>query len=695
MNSKPEILAPAGDTPAFLAAMAAGADAIYLGLKHFSARMQAQNFSLTELSRLTELAHSENRRVYIALNTLLKPSDPLPAGRLLARIARFSPECLPDALIIQDPGVGLIARQAGYSGELHFSTIANVTHTKALAIAQNMGASRVILPRELSIDEVKTVAAACPSDLELEFFVHGALCWCVSGRCWWSSYMGGKSGLRGRCVQPCRRVYKQKGKEGRFFSCFDLSLGPLTKTLLDIPQLSSWKIEGRKKGPHYVFYVVTAYKMLRDNPDDPQARKEAEAILSMALGRQTTKARFLPQGQLDPTRNPTHTQVGAEQTSSGLFCGRLKMEDDPSQTQFKKGKLKKGERPQDIKVARFILSPRFNLIPQDYLRIGYEDEPWHATQSVSKVLPKGGTLTFTIPRHKWPKNGTPVFLIDRKEPELMALLKDWNIKLDKFKGEAPEDVDFRLDMPSVARSEKRYEIYLQANIPQGKATRRALRSNSFMGLWLGPKPLQELSRTLFGRISWWLPPVIWPNEEDRWALLISNAIRSGARHFVCNSQWQRAFFPTGDAKPEGLSLSLGPFVNLANAFSLQSMADLGFERAVISPELAQEDVLSLPHQSPLPLGIVLSGFFPMGISRHTLDPLKAGELFASPKKEAFWSRRYGENTWIYPAWPLDLTEKRNELEKAGYSFFVHFEENIPKELEVQRTSSFNWDIELL
>ena len=685
---KPEILAPAGDPPAFLAALAAGADAIYIGLKHFSARMQAQNFSLNELSRLTELAHSEGRRVYVALNTILKPKDPEPAGRLLARVARLAPEMRPDALIVQDPGALLLARQAGYDGELHLSTLANVTHAKALTVAKELGASRVIMPRELSIDELRSVGEACPEGLDLEFFVHGALCWCVSGRCWWSSYMGGKSGLRGRCVQPCRRVYKQKGKEGRFFSCLDLSIGTLSKTLLDIPHLTSWKIEGRKKGPHYVFYAVTAYKMLRDYPDDSSARKEAEGILQMALGRATTKARFLPQGNIDPTN-------GSDQTSSGLFCGKLGRETELDLTPFKRGKLKKSERPQEAKTGRFTFTPRFNLIPQDYLRIGYEDESWHATHSVSKFLPKGGTLTLTIPRHKWPKHGTPVFLIDRREPELMQILREWNGKLDKFTGSQETPVDFEPVWPQAVRPEKRYELHLRSNIPQGKDTRGALRSDRIMGLWLGPKPMQELSRTLFVRISWWLPPVIWPDEEDRWAHMISNAIRSGARNFVCNAPWQTAFFPSGDARPEGLSLTAGPFCNLANAFSLQLMSDLGFVKAVVSPELSGEDFIKLPRQSPLPIGVVLSGFWPMGVSRHTLEPLKVGETFASPKSENFWARRYGGNTWIYPAWPLDLNEHRMELEKAGYSFFVHLEENAPGDLEVKRTSSFNWDLDML
>ena len=222
----------------------------------------------------------------------------------------------------KDPGAMALARQAGFEGELHLSTLANVTHQAALNEAARLGASRVILPRELSIDEIREICAAAPQGLDLELFVHGALCYCVSGRCYWSSYLGGKSGLRGRCVQPCRRVYKHKNREGAFFSCLDLSLDLMAKTLLDIPNLSAWKIEGRRKGPHYVYYVTSAYKMLRDNPSDPEVKKAVEDILEMALGRPSTRGRFLPQHEAPVTspdgrrfRPPTSLPVRNSATS--------------------------------------------------------------------------------------------------------------------------------------------------------------------------------------------------------------------------------------------------------------------------------------------------------------------------------------------------------------------------------------------
>ncbi|WP_165176303.1 peptidase U32 family protein [Desulfovibrio sp. ZJ369] len=712
---RPEILAPAGDAPSFLAALAAGADAVYLGLKHFSARMQAENFGLTELSRLTDLAHAENARVYVAMNTLIKPSETAAAYRLAARLAR---QVRPDGLIIQDPGMLDLARQAGFEGGLFLSTLANLTHPEALRQALALGAGRVILPRELSIDEIRRMGEACPQGLDLECFVHGALCYCVSGRCYWSSYMGGKSGLRGRCVQPCRRVYRQggaaalalarhaekeerdgrgellaaaersrgdrgkggdrfartgeprraprppsRGREhsGRYFSCLDLSLDVLAKTLLDIPHLVSWKIEGRKKGPHYVYHAVTAYRMLRDNPGDSKARRTAEEILQMALGRPPSRARFLPQKNTLPL-------APDGQTSSGLLAGKVRADPD----------------------GRILLKPHFELLPQDLLRVGVEDERWHATLPVTRRIPKAGSLTLRLPRHKTPRTGTPVFLIDRREPELMLLLKDWQARLDALPARRSRAVESAPRLPVAVRARPGPDIFLRSSLPQGRETRGG--RNQIMGLWLSPRSA-GISRTVTPRISWWLPPVIWPDEEENFQRLITRLWRDGARHFVCNAPWQRGLFP---ADAGAADLLAGPFCNAANAAALGVLARMGFVGAFAAPELSREDLLALPGQSPLPLGLVLDGFWPVGISRFGLLGIKTDEPFLSPKGEAFWARQYGGNIWIYPGWPLDLSAKRQELTAAGYGFFAHMRENPPAALpELRRQGLFNWEGALL
>ena len=701
---RPEILAPAGDEACFLAALAAGADAIYLGLKNFSARMQAENFSLAELSRLTDLAHSEQARVYVAMNTLIKPGEPAAAYRLIRRLAR---QVNPDGLIVQDLAYLDLARQAGYEGGLSLSTLANVTSPRNLHTAKALGADRVVLPRELSIDEIRLMGEACPDGLDLECFIHGALCYCVSGRCYWSSYMGGKSGLRGRCVQPCRRVYRQggaaaqamlrqseqqaareearqkghplrerhnerperqrsagKGREGRFFSCLDLSLDVLAKTLLHIPHLVSWKIEGRKKGPHYVYHVVTAYRMLRDNPGDAHARRDAEEILEMALGRPATRARFLPQ------KDNTIPTSPSGQTSSGLLAGKVRIEQD----------------------GRVTLKPHFELLPQDYLRVGVEDERWHATLPVTRRIPKAGTLLLRLPKHKTPRAGTPVFLIDRREPELMQLLRAWQNRLQSMPVRESRAVESAPRLPQPVRPAPRPDVVVRASLPQGRETRGSRQQH--MGLWLSPRTA-DISRTVAPRISWWLPPVIWPEEEEGICRRLRQLCREGARHFVCNAPWQKDLFPA-DLPGDSLDLVAGPFCNTANAVALGQLARMGFAAAYVSPELPREDFLALPRQSPLPLGVVLSGFWPVGISRFGLLGIKPNEPFMSPKGEVFWARTYGGNVWIYPGWPLDLSSRRQELQTAGYSFFARLEEHVPPTLpEARRQSLFNWEGALL
>lgn len=665
--SRPEILAPAGTMQAALAGLAAGADALYLGLKHFSARMQAENFSTSELSALADMAHRENRRIYVAMNTLVKPGETAQAYRLLLRLVHAVE---PDALIVQDPAFFDLARQAGFRGALHLSTLANVTHPQALAAARSLGAERVILPRELSLDEIRLMNQACPEGLALELFVHGALCYCVSGRCWWSSYMGGKSGLRGRCVQPCRRVYRQKGREGRFFSCLDLSLGSAVRSLLALEHVRSWKIEGRKKSPHYVYHVTRAYRMLLDCPDSPEVRREAERLLEAALGRPGTKALFSGADSQGVTGTQTARQT---RTGSGLLAGLT-------------GRTAEG---------KYVLKPRFALFPKDLVRVGHEDEPWHCLFSPPRAT-AGQEFVMPLPRGKRPKPGTPVFLIDRKEPGLAALLAERGRELERLRARRKDAYSpgEQVPVPPVPfrGNVRKQEVRLLGFLPHGRQGKTTTGPGAVQGLWLSPKALRELSRTLYARISWWLPPVIWPDEEDAWSRLIVAALRGGARNFVCNAPWQISLFRDAGT----LSLTAGPFCNIANAAALGVLRDMGFHAAVISPELGHEDILALPGQSPLPLGIVLSGFWPVGLTRHRADPLKTREGFQSPRGEEFWLRRYGRNLWIYPAWPLDLTAHREELERAGYAVFVHIEEHPPATLtRIARPGEFNWNTGLL
>lgn len=669
---RPEIMAPAGDRSSFLAAVAAGADAIYLGLKHFSARMQAKNFGLGELATLVDYAHQRGVRVYVAMNVLLKPGDARAAGGLMDRLARM---VRPDAIIVQDLGLIRLARQAGFEGEIHISTLANATHPAALKAALKLGASRVVLPRELNLDEVRTMAEACPEGLGLELFVHGALCHCVSGRCWWSSFFGGKSGLRGRCVQPCRRLYRQggsKSKPERLFSCQDLSLDVLTKPLLDVPQVTSWKIEGRKKGPHYVYYVVTAYRMLRDQPGDATVRKTALSLIEQALGRPGTHGVFLPQRPYPPVRPE-------QETASGLQAGLVKREPG--------GKA-------------YVVTWQ-DLLPGDLLRLGCEDDPWHQTIPLRRRIPKGGRLDIRPEGGQLPPPKAPAFLIDRREPELMRIIAAMEKDLAAMT-QAPEKEasDFVPESPARASRQRPVDHVVFRSLPKGagKGAERGGKGPD-LGVWLERSALLDVPRAITSRIWWWLPPVIWPSEEERCLRVLGEARERGAKNFVLGAPWQVGMFDDVDA----VRLVAGPFCNLASGQTAAQYAEMGMRGAFVSPELSGEELLELPGQSPIPLGIVLRGFWPLGITRILAEEVRVEQPVLSPRREVAWVRKHGGNHWIYPGWELDISGHRQELEKAGYAWFADLQEPWPRFMEqearesgkVMRTTEFNWTQGLL
>jgi putative protease len=250
-------------------------------------------------------------------------------------------------------------------------------------------------------------------------------------------------------------------------------------------------------------------------------------------------------------------------------------------------------------------------------------------------------------------------------------------------------VVFSPRLPEPAKTARRRpDMILRASLPVGKQTRHSrLRVSA---LWMTPRTVRETSRTVAPHMIWWLPPVIWQNEEHLWRRLIAEARRNGACRFVAGAPWQAGLFADGQAE-----LIAGPFCNAANAMTLNALSALGFSAAFVSPELSREDLLRLPRRSPLPLGAFIAGFWPVGISRHA-SSVHQNELFSGPGREQFWTHVYGQNTWIYPAWPIDLAGQRQELEAAGYVFFAEMEEHPPRNMpENKRPGLFNWETGLL
>ena len=309
--AKIELLAPAGSLEAFFAAMEAGADAVYTGLKDFSARAKAKNVTLGELERMLGYARGKGRKIYVTLNTLVKEAE-LP--QLVETLAALEAMDI-DAVILQDLAVWRLARRHFPGLELHASTQLTVHNAAGVRMLERMGFSRAVLARELSLAEIAAIRRQ--TTMELEHFIHGALCFSFSGQCYFSSFLGGKSGNRGRCAQPCRRRYRYRGQEGYYFSTNDLSAIDLLPELAAAGVIS-FKIEGRMKSAEYVASVVGAYRQVLDAA--PAARKEAvragKELLKLSFGRVPTKG-FLPGGV------PTDIAIPSLTGATGRFLGEL------------------------------------------------------------------------------------------------------------------------------------------------------------------------------------------------------------------------------------------------------------------------------------------------------------------------------------------------------------------------------------
>jgi len=297
-DNKPELLAPCGSLEAFFAAMESGADAIYAGLREFSARARAKNFTLGQLERMLAYAHQRDRRIYITLNTLVKERELTPLVELLAELARLRI----DGVIVQDMAVARLVRRHFPSIPLHASTQMTIHNLAGVQLLEELGFERVVLARELQLADIAGIAAQ--SSAELEIFVHGALCFCVSGQCHFSSLLGGHSGNRGRCAQPCRRLYSHRNKEGYYFSPNDLSAIELVPELA-AAGVRSLKIEGRMKSADYVAKVVAAYRLVLDAPagGHKQALGAAKELLKDSFGRAPTKG-FLAAREPGDIANP-------------------------------------------------------------------------------------------------------------------------------------------------------------------------------------------------------------------------------------------------------------------------------------------------------------------------------------------------------------------------------------------------------
>ena len=573
-NVLPELLAPAGDMECLYAAVAAGADAIYVGGKRFGARAFAKNFEIDELALAVRYCHLHRVKLYVTLNTLIEDREMADAVEYAASLYRIGV----DALIVCDVGVIKEIRRCVPELELHASTQMSLHNTLGVKAAAELGVSRAVLARELSLDEIRSAVDNSP--LEIEVFLHGALCVCYSGQCLFSSMVGGRSGNRGECAQPCRLPYNG----GKYpLSLKDLSLADHIPALIE-SGVASLKIEGRMKSPDYVYTVVGIYRCLLDEG------RVATLEEKDALRRAFSRGGF----------------------TDGYFVGRtergmigIRSESDKKDTK-------------SLSVGKF--EPKKHSVRANVtLRLG-EPSEMTLTDGEKSVTVFGGTpvvaenspLTPDGVKARLSKMGNTLLSL---EPSDIRLILDENINLapsaiNALRREAAEKFEDQIrDLPKIdytlaKKREKNSKSVTTAQFFSEDSFLDACRHGRFgqvIDISFLPHTASVEALKMAGGV--YLPPVIFDSEWAEVEKYLENAIKNGVMYALVGNIGQ-----IEAVKSLGFRI-FGDFrLNVTNGESSNIYEEMGVTHIILSPEL------TLPQARDVGGSLITYGRIPLMIT---------------------------------------------------------------------------------
>ncbi len=686
---KAELLAPAGSLDNFHAALDGGADAVYVGAPGFNARNPAREPQLEDICIMLDQCRKLGKKLYIAANSLLLERELKDVIKSLAVLQ----ELQPDALIVQDFGLVHLVRNYFPSLPLHGSTLMTVHSAEGVRFLGEQGFERVVLARELTMKEITAVARKC-SGVELEIFIHGAMCFSFSGLCLFSSYLGGKSGLRGKCVQPCRRAYtaagKGKGSAGRYlFSMNDLVGLDVVADLVRLG-ISSLKIEGRLRSAHYVHSVVQAYRLVLDAVDDEGNRKpeydqalaEAKRLEKMAMSRKTTSGYFTsPQpaeavsahqsgnmgihlGRFSAVKKGGGKNICRLLLQDELQCGdrlRLHLEPSGERQAFRLKALFVGGVPRDTahKGERATLELPHNFTaPQtghievfkvDSAPVDYSKEPLlpfaEAQEVVAASRKRTQNFLPSLERELFPRSFSPEDLAvsavpgrGRKFRQKMEM--EWWIKTDSL-----HTLTYRFPFPP-----ERYLLAFEKPL---------LRQAGQIKRQMGKR---------FRSIIWALPPIFLGNDLAQLGRQIEVLLRNGYRSFQLAHPSQLQLF-----SGEKVSLFGDYTLNIMNSQTAQMYAHLGFYGAQLSVELDREKLAALVAGMKSSFCRLEPGLYVYGapaLYTARLHNLPIDKELLSPRQESYVVHKKEGFTQTRPTRPFSLLPYVDEIKNMGIKYLV-------------------------
>lgn len=644
MKPKSEILAPAGGMPALIAAVRCGANAVYFGGRHLNARRNAHNFSDDELAAAVQFCHERNVKAYITLNTLTTDFEIDDALMAIEQACRFGA----DALILQDIGLADLAKRAtGGEMPLHASTQMSVQTSAGIALLKEMGFSRAVIPRELSKNEILNLIKN--SDIELEMFVHGALCTSVSGQCLMSAVLGSRSGNRGLCAQPCRLPFCSENRQN-VLSLKDLSL---VEELCELSEagISSFKIEGRMKRPEYVAAAVTACREGLDFGTSAETLGALKAVFSRSG---FTKGYY--KGEIGPEMLGTRQREDVEASSSVLpSLSRLFDNEQPLIGVNFSLKCRLGEQASLLVSAlgkeAFALSEE-KAVPA-------QSKPM-TTEGLKAQLEKCGSTQFFADKIEIEADENIYFSVSEinslRRKALEALAKEFaRGKTKSFKTIAVERLEHSTEKPVLfARFSDSAQVPENASLcsrlilPLHQFNSDAININSETS-----ELCVEIPRGIFGA------------EEGIFSALC----------LLRNQGILHSFAGTLDAAAlagrTGMKISGGFGLNVFNSHSLNLLETLGFEDALLSCEMKLNQVHRLG--GALKRGLFAYGRIPLMLTR--VCPAKAEKSCGKCGKNNFITDRMGidfplectpGSVDILNSRPIYLADRLGELKNVDY-----------------------------
>jgi putative protease len=661
-----ELLAPAGSPEALDAAIGEGADAVYLGLKNFNARLRSANFAYSQFEAALRSLRRMGKKLYVTVNTVFEQRE---ADRMY-QLLKYLSTVGPDALIVQDFGTVAMARSEFPGLKLHASTQMNIASGRGANALSRHGVSRVVLARELSLAELRSVRAE--TNMELEVFVHGALCVSASGICLFSSYLGGKSANRGMCTQACRRMY-HRGEEhggdlesGYYFSPADLQLLEHTGDLADAG-INALKIEGRMKSADYVGAVVAAYRLVLDAIETGDGEKIRQSI---ARGQEILRGDF--------ARSKTtfyFDTIGAESRTDWL---------NPAQsggTGISLGTILKTQGRGEERLGFVSASPDA-AIPGvgDSIRLHRSDDSERVTHKVSHAAGENGGCWLSIPSGFG--KGDQVYLIQTK-----ATAKRHKPVIARNASEKSRSPGFdKAPLPplpekaaknaaafpdglyvAVSRTEDLYVVQssrpARVMLDLGRKTARYLLAE-------GKKPLPFKPADIILALDPYFPQT----EATFLAETIGSLIDLGYRQFMANNLGHFSLFRDYRSHVQVIA---GPWLYMFNSWSLSFIAALGVEGFVSPLENNRQNL-----DKTLPAGnrqfhalrslLFVPVFAWPSLFRIRADLGKTYDFnsFSDSRDEEFSLVCGPDGSQVIPRTPFSITDKIPFLKEAGFRRFI-------------------------